>query len=230
MVAVQGKDTAGAASRKVKNDLSSAGLVENAVKSNWVPSQCLVWLGFVINLEKGKVIVPNEKLEVLHVQLRQALVSKFLPAQSIASITGKIISMSIALGTVTRLMTRSLYALIATRRSWCHLLEISAEAKAELQFWSNQLEDFNGQDIWHSPSAIRLVYSDASNTGYGGYMIEHGHHIAQDQWLPQEACQSSTWRELRAVRNVLESLASKLLNQRVRWFTDNQNVADSRKS
>jgi len=216
VVAVQGKDAADAASRKVRYDLSNAGLVENAGKSNWVPSQCLTWLGFVIDLEKGKVIVPKEKLEALRVQLQQALVSKFLPARSIASITGKIISMSIALGTVTRLMTRSLYALIATRRSWCHLLEISTEAKAELQFWSNQLEDFNGQDIWHSPSAIRFVYSDASNTSYGGYMIEHGYYIAQGQWLPQEASQSSTWRELRAVRNVLESLASKLLNQRVR--------------
>ena len=55
-------------------------------------------------------------------------------------------------------------------------------------------------------------------------MIEHGCHVAQGQWLPQEANQSSTWRELRAVRNVLESLAKMLLNQRVRWFTDNQNV------
>ena len=68
------------------------------------------------------------------------------------------------------------------------------------------------------------MYSDASDTGYGGYMIEHGCHIAQGQWLPQEACQSSTWRELRAVRKVLESLATKLNNQRLRWFTDNQNV------
>ena len=133
--------------------------------------------------------------------------------------------MLIALGSVTRLMTRSLHALIATRHSWCHLLETSAEAMAELQFWSNQLEDFNGQDIWNSPSDIRFAYSDASNTGYGGYMIKHSNHIVQGYWLPQEASQSSTWRELRAVRNVLESLASKLLNQRVRWFIDNQNVA-----
>ena len=33
---------------------------------------------------------------------------------------------------------------------------------------------------------------------------------------------SSTWHELKAVHNVLESLAS---NQRTHWFTDNQNVA-----
>ena len=39
-----------------------------------------------------------------------------------------------------------------------------------------------------------------------------------------EAGQSSTWRKLRAVRMVLESFQSKLKNERVRWFTDNQNV------
>lgn len=93
--------------------------------------------------------------------------------------------------------------------------------RSEIQFWVDQLEEVNGQDIWHSPSAIRLVYSDASNTGYGGYIIEHDCHVTQGQWLPQEASQSSTWRELKAVHNVLKSLANKLLNHRVCWFTDN---------
>ena len=36
---------------------------------------------------------------------------------------------------------------------------------------------------------------------------------------------SSTWRELMTVSLVLESLSMKLRNQRIRWFTDNQNVA-----
>ena len=49
---------------------------------------------------------------------------------------------------------------------------------------------FQGQNIWHTPSAIRVVYSDASDTGYGVYMVEHGCHIAQGQQLPQEAKQS----------------------------------------
>lgn len=40
----------------------------------------------------------------------------------------------------------------------------------------------------------------------------------------QEAQQSSTWRELKAVRLVLESFAKKLCNQRVCWLTDNQNM------
>ena len=39
-----------------------------------------------------------------------------------------------------------------------------------------------------------------------------------------EAAQSSTWCELRAVKKVLESFQSKLKYEHIRWFTDNQNV------
>ena len=55
-------------------------------------------------------------------------------------------------------------------------------------------------------------------------MIEHGCHIVQGQWLTQEASQSSTWQELRAVHKVLKSLTNKLQRHRVCWFTDNQTV------
>ena len=74
------------------------------------------------------------------------------------------------------------------------------------------------------PSAVRVAYSDASATGYGGYMVEHGNLVANGQWSPDEARQSSTWCELRAVKMVLKSFQSKLKHERVRWFTDNQNV------
>jgi hypothetical protein len=72
---------------------------------------------------------------------------------------------------------------------------------------------------------VRVVYSDASDTGYGGYVVEHGPCVAYGQWTQNEAQQSSTWRELAAVLRVLTAVAAKLLNVRVRWFTDNQNVA-----
>jgi len=55
-------------------------------------------------------------------------------------------------------------------------------------------------------------------------MLEHGGQIANGQWSREEAMQSSTWRELRAVKMVLESFESKLQNERIRWFTNNQNV------
>ena len=122
-------------------------------------------------------------------------------------------------------MTRSLYAVLESRVAWCGLLSLSDEARKELEFWSTNILEYKAQPIWHSPSAVRVVYSDASSTGYGGYIVEHGHYTAYGQWTAVEASQSSTWRELTAVWRVLQSLASKLSNNRVRWFTDNQNVA-----
>ena len=55
-------------------------------------------------------------------------------------------------------------------------------------------------------------------------MVEHGMHVANGVWLPEEAKQSSTWREFVAVKRVLQAVADKLRSSRIRWFTDNQNV------
>ena len=73
---------------------------------------------------------------------------------------------------------------------------------------------------------VLLVYSDGSHSGYGGDMVEHGCQVVNGLWTAEEASQSSKWHELRAVHLILEVLNSKLRNERVRWFTDNQNVAN----
>ena len=111
------------------------------------------------------------------------------------------------------------------RQCWSDLLQLTVEATVELQFWELSLQGYNSQSIWRQPGAVRVVYSDASDTGFGGYTVEHGDEVAHGHWDPMEAQQSSTWRELRAVRLILESLLNKLQNCTVKWFTDNQNVA-----
>ena len=50
-----------------------------------------------------------------------------------------------------------------------------------------QLLSFNGQSIWPRPSAVRFAYSDASGTGYGGYIVEHGNLVANGQWSEDDA-------------------------------------------
>ena len=147
-----------------------------------------------------------------------------LSARFLASLVGRIISMGLAVGPVSRFMTRSLYAVLESRLMWCDMLTITEEARSELDFWSANLTDYKTQPIWHSPSAVRVVYSDASDTGYGGYVVEHGYHAAYGQWSLSESRQSSTWRELTAVWRVLQSLEKKLANLCIRWFSDNQNV------
>ena len=212
------------ASHKVRGDLVRAGLVEHSAKCSWVPSQQAKWLGFNLDLEQGQISVPEEKIDALKENLSH-LMSKVSPkARNLASVIGKIMYMSLAIGPVSWLMTRSMYALLNSRQYWDQPLSMTPEVKAELQFWNSQLELMNGKEIWHSPSAIRVVYSDASATGYGGFTVEHGCHAANGAWSEEEMAQSSTWRELKAMRKVLESLLPKLKNEQVRWFSDNQNV------
>ena len=151
--------------------------------------------------------------------------SRLVSARNLASVVGSLMSISLAIGPVARFMTRSMYTLLETRLSWWELLEITPEAKDELEFWQASLAEYNCQPIWHSPSAVRVVYSDASDTGYGGFVVEHGPCVAYGQWTECEARQSSTWRELTAVLQILMAVVEKLKNCRVRWFTDNQNVA-----
>ena len=145
--------------------------------------------------------------------------ARLLMAKELASLTGKIMSMSPALGPVTRLMTRSLYVTMNDRKSWCR-----DEALPEIEFCHTKITSFNRQQIWPKSSAVRVVYSDASATGNGGYVVEHDNLIVNGQWSPEDVGKSSTWSECRAVRMVLKSFQDKLKDERVCRFSDNQNV------
>ena len=156
------------ASKVIRTDLGRAGWVENISKCKWEPAQQCAWLGFDIDLQRGTISVPQGKLESLQVQLKFTKDCKGLHARTLASLIGKIMSMSLAIGPVTRLMTRGMYSLLNQRVAWCDFLQVTAEARKEVEFWCTEITRVNGQNIWPSPSAVRVVYTDASDTGYAG--------------------------------------------------------------
>lgn len=80
------------------------------------------------------------------------------------------------------------------------------------------------KDIYESHKCTKIVYSDASATGYAGYEVNTINGISHGVWSEEESIKSSTWRELVAVCRVLLSLSHVLANQRVKWFTDSQGV------
>ena len=135
-------------STRVWDDLGKAGFVVNEAKLQWTPVKRLVWLGFEIDLELGKLVVPDSKLEST-CDLLQSLVERpTVPTRKFVSAIDKLISMSMALGPVARLMTRSLYAVLNARRSWFAQLQLSKEAKSELEFWMGKMKEFNVHNLW----------------------------------------------------------------------------------
>ena len=122
-------------------------------------------------MELGQIEVPPEKLALLRITMSKARQSAQIKVITLASIVGRITSMGLEFGPISRFMTRSLYAVLESRCAWCEMLTLSSEAREELNFWSSSLGEYNSQPIWHTPSAVRVVYTDASDTGYGGYAI-----------------------------------------------------------
>ena len=101
-------------------------------------------------------------------------------------------SVSLGLGPVTCLMTRSLYANLNCRTAWCQKLNLNNEALQDLEFWDQRLLSFSDQSIWPRESAVSSAYSNAIATGYGSYIVEHGNLVASGQLSPDNAAQNST--------------------------------------
>ena len=66
--------------------------------------------------------------------LKVAVKTSSLLARTVASLIGRIISMSLALGPVARFKTRALYALLESRQAWCDVLLVTHDAGEELRF------------------------------------------------------------------------------------------------
>ena len=107
------------------------------------------------------------------------LQDNFISARGLASITGQIISMSCAVGNITRLLTRNCYAAIEQRTPWDQRLFVSPEIRNELFFWQNNIDSINGKPMSPKSSAVGVVYSDASDTGFGGYFVQCGQDLAR---------------------------------------------------
>ncbi len=218
-------------SGEVKTDLIRSGFVPNVQKSVWEPVQALEWLGYEIDLISGIIRIPARRVQDI-LQLCVSILEdmdqfpdKPVKVRRLASLTGKIVSTGLVVGNMTRLMTKAMHMCIEEKLHWESAVMISKEALSEIQFWVRNISDINSCMIGPKPSATRMVYSDASCTGYGGYTVGIAEDIAQGQWTVDEVSKSSTWREMKAIDQVMKSLVGNLSNQRVKWFTDNQAVA-----
>ena len=124
---------------RIKDDLDKAGFVINVEKS-LAPQKKGKWLGVLIDLEDGNYIIPEDKVEKLKANI-VSTASKCKPtAREVASIVGQIISMSIALGPITRLRTREMYGLINQRYSWNDRMSLTEEICEELEFWQQNVQ------------------------------------------------------------------------------------------
>lgn len=91
--------------------------------------------------------VPVRKIEKLKAAIRAVLNCQSVPVWDIARIAAYLISLTIALGPISRFFTRHMYFVIAFRRSWRDYVYVSDHLSQELKFGLQRVDAFNGYHI-----------------------------------------------------------------------------------
>ena len=112
----------------------------NFEKSNLIPSRKMVkHLGFSLDFAgDGTIEVPRDRWEQLQQGVAQLLQhaekGRRVHVRLVARVTRQLISMGLAIGDISRLFTRALYADIDNAPSWNNMITLSTVAAQELHF------------------------------------------------------------------------------------------------
>ena len=222
VAAQKDKERAKLAGRIIESDLTSAGFFINRKKSNFEPVQSGKWLGVIIDTRKMSFTVPTEKIKKLKAEIEHTIDSPTCTPKLLARVAGQLAAMQVAIGPLVRLFTRSLYAQIAKSTSWYDYIRPSQKTVDEMRFWLRSIDDVNGYTFKPYPTTTQIVFTDASSSGYGGYTAHRLQKlICSGKFSYSESQQSSTFREILAVKLVLMSYGKLLKNQAIQINMDN---------
>ncbi|KAK6172774.1 hypothetical protein SNE40_016367 [Patella caerulea] len=211
----------------VRTDLIQCGFLISESKSQWCPQQNIQWLGLKWDFSKGNVYVSDSRIvkliQDINMILDQIGQNELIKVRTVANIVGQVISMQPGIGKLALLRTRELHKVVNSRASWNAPVVVGQSAISELRFWQNS-SNFNfGMSVKHKFEFDYNIFSDASGYGYGGYINESNQEFV-GHWSVCESNQSSTWRELEAMKRVLFSCGRDLEGYTLRWYTDCKNV------
>ena len=146
----------------------------------------------------------------------------FCSAKQLSRVEGQLAAMHLSLGPIVRPFSRSLYALIEGRKTWYEPIQLTKDASADLQFWLDNINSRNGFTFKPRPTTSKVMFTDASDTGYGGFVAERLNKvICVGKFSNFEKMESSTSRELSAVKYVLQSFGNIIANESIQVNIDN---------
>ena len=209
----------------VKKSLTEAGFVINTQKPIWQPQRELTWLGVNINLDKLCFSIPQTRIESIFFSLEKII--KNLPyttVRKLAKVCGKLISTKLVMGNIAQLKRRNLYKIIGARHSCDSRISVKENDGVinEIHFWRLNLSRLNCRPMFYQEIPRVYISSDASNYALAAYyVLEETQNISFKNLSPDEAVQSSTWRELFAIFFALKSFDTNINSKHICWQTDN---------
>jgi len=153
----------------VIQSLEELGFCINYEKCSLIPETRCDYIGYEINsLGPGGtpwLSIQPAKIRKLKKDIRRCLFKGCIQARFLAKICGQAIVMSKAV-LPGKLKLRYLYALLATKKSWSDILNLTDKAVSQLNWWLEHLDSWNGSPLTKR-SVDGQIWTDSSDTGWG---------------------------------------------------------------
>ena len=167
--------------------LQVLGFTINWEKSVLQPTQVMEFLGMKIDSQKMEISLPEEKLTALKDLCKQTLKAKTLSVRELASLIGKLYATLPAVSMAPlqiRSLQQDLIRAQSNHKNYENYIQLSQEAKEELQWWLNNLQLVQGRPV-RLGTPDMVIYSDASSHIGWGAAVEGGMSTG-GVWTQQE--------------------------------------------
>ena len=120
---------------------------------------------------------------------------KTVYVRTVASFVGQIISTYSVVGSIAYLMTKHLTIDNSKSLSWYSYIKLS-DSIEQLLFWKEFIRDVNVKHCSTDESCQSIVYSDASDISFGGYIVGAPINIVHVMWFGVERIPVNLWELL----------------------------------
>ena len=171
----------------IRDLFSSLGLIINEKKSQLVPSQEVVFLGYLISTVTINISLPSEKMRKIQQEATDLLKAASVSIWQIAAFIGMTNAAKQAIP-MASMYHRQLQALInrviplagseiqAMRQSYHNQVELTVEAREELTWWSQAARNHNTAPIIIPPPDL-VIETDTSLVGWGARCLDQGQEV-----------------------------------------------------
>lgn len=219
----------------VQDLLRQLGLKCNNKKCQWEPTQRIEFLGLTIDTTAATPTFSASPTILNDIRSFASNVITFanrhhsrVPARTLASLAGKVMSVSLACP-LARLLTREFYNVIRNdtrhlssqpRRKWTSWVTVTPQAIADLQHLQHlQPQQLERRAFQPSMLTALRLFTDSSGSGWGAVL--HNDTIS-GPWLGRFQLQHITAKETAAAALALQHFSPRLANKRVLLMCDNK--------
>lgn len=196
--------------KTTKEFIKSVGFDINEEKSVFVPSQRIIFLGYIIDSVQFKVFLPEDKIEKILNLSKKMLKNETVTIRELAQLIGLYSSAHYAVK-CAHLFHRYLdidkiEALKLSKQNFNANVTISSKGRSEINWWITNLEFMNGKPI-RETSPNHYLQTDASLSGFGAVLANKS---TQGRWNLDEQSLHINVLELKAIYFGLIALCNEL--------------------